>query len=131
MAIISKKYKIGVDVGGTNIKVALVDKSGSIVPFSEIHFQKAFFFPYKSFSLCNCSFFLSISFCSASNSASIPSLTRSLIASFSFWAFNIYSCCKEIILYLITFTLRVGTAICAGSFYIKIKDADPHVSMQY
>ena len=31
MAIISKKYKIGVDVGGTNIKVALVDKSGSIV----------------------------------------------------------------------------------------------------
>ena len=31
MAIISKKYKIGVDVGGTNVKVALVDKTGSIV----------------------------------------------------------------------------------------------------
>jgi glucokinase len=31
MAIMSKKYKIGVDVGGTNVKVALVDKSGSIV----------------------------------------------------------------------------------------------------
>ncbi len=31
MAIMSKKYKIGVDVGGTNIKVALVDKTGSIV----------------------------------------------------------------------------------------------------
>ncbi|MBQ3642876.1 ROK family protein [bacterium] len=27
----AKKYKIGVDVGGTNVKVALVDKSGSIV----------------------------------------------------------------------------------------------------
>ena len=27
----SKKYSIGVDVGGTNIKIALVDKSGSIV----------------------------------------------------------------------------------------------------
>lgn len=27
----SKKYKIGVDVGGTNVKVALVDKTGSIV----------------------------------------------------------------------------------------------------
>ncbi len=27
----SKKYKIGVDVGGTNVKVALVDKMGSIV----------------------------------------------------------------------------------------------------
>ena len=31
MAIMSKKYKIGVDVGGTNVKVALVDKTGSIV----------------------------------------------------------------------------------------------------
>ncbi len=31
MAIISKKYKIGVDVGGTNVKIALVDKTGSIV----------------------------------------------------------------------------------------------------
>ena len=31
MSIMSKKYKIGVDVGGTNVKVALVDKSGSIV----------------------------------------------------------------------------------------------------
>ncbi|MCD7779949.1 MAG: ROK family protein [Candidatus Gastranaerophilales bacterium] len=31
MSIISKKYKIGVDVGGTNVKVALVDKTGSIV----------------------------------------------------------------------------------------------------
>lgn len=31
MSINSKKYKIGVDVGGTNVKVALVDKSGSIV----------------------------------------------------------------------------------------------------
>ncbi len=31
MSIIPKKYKIGVDVGGTNVKVALVDKSGSIV----------------------------------------------------------------------------------------------------
>ena len=30
MAVV-KKYKIGVDVGGTNVKVALVDKSGSIV----------------------------------------------------------------------------------------------------
>ena len=27
----SKKFKIGVDVGGTNVKVALVDKTGSIV----------------------------------------------------------------------------------------------------
>lgn len=27
----SKKYKIGVDVGGTNVKVALVDETGSIV----------------------------------------------------------------------------------------------------
>ena len=27
----SKKYSIGVDVGGTNIKIALVDKTGSIV----------------------------------------------------------------------------------------------------
>ena len=31
MSIMNKKYKIGVDVGGTNVKVALVDKSGSIV----------------------------------------------------------------------------------------------------
>ena len=31
MSIMTKKYKIGVDVGGTNVKVALVDKSGSIV----------------------------------------------------------------------------------------------------
>ncbi len=31
MAVVSKKYKIGVDVGGTNVKVALVDKTGSIV----------------------------------------------------------------------------------------------------
>ncbi len=31
MAIVSKRYKIGVDVGGTNVKVALVDKTGSIV----------------------------------------------------------------------------------------------------
>ena len=31
MSIMAKKYKIGVDVGGTNVKVALVDKSGSIV----------------------------------------------------------------------------------------------------
>ncbi len=30
MSIMAKKYKIGVDVGGTNIKVALVDKTGSI-----------------------------------------------------------------------------------------------------
>ncbi len=29
--VIVKKYKIGVDVGGTNIKVALVDKKGNIV----------------------------------------------------------------------------------------------------
>ena len=27
----TKKYRIGVDVGGTNVKVALVDKEGSIV----------------------------------------------------------------------------------------------------
>ena len=27
----TKKYSIGVDVGGTNIKIALVDKTGSIV----------------------------------------------------------------------------------------------------
>ena len=26
MSLMSKKYKIGVDVGGTNVKVALVDK---------------------------------------------------------------------------------------------------------
>ena len=26
-----KKYRIGVDVGGTNVKIALVDKEGSIV----------------------------------------------------------------------------------------------------
>lgn len=31
MVIVSKKLKIGVDVGGTNVKVALVDKTGSIV----------------------------------------------------------------------------------------------------
>ncbi len=31
MSIMTKKYKIGVDVGGTNVKVALVDKAGSIV----------------------------------------------------------------------------------------------------
>ncbi len=31
MSILPKKYNIGVDVGGTNVKVALVDKSGSIV----------------------------------------------------------------------------------------------------
>lgn len=31
MSIIPKKYNIGVDVGGTNVKVALVDKTGSIV----------------------------------------------------------------------------------------------------
>lgn len=29
--VITKKYKIGVDVGGTNIKLALVDKKGAIV----------------------------------------------------------------------------------------------------
>lgn len=29
--IMTKKYKIGVDVGGTNVKVALVDKEGNIV----------------------------------------------------------------------------------------------------
>ena len=29
--VIVKKYKIGVDVGGTNVKIALVDKKGSIV----------------------------------------------------------------------------------------------------
>ena len=31
MALLAKKCKIGVDVGGTNVKVALVDKTGSIV----------------------------------------------------------------------------------------------------
>lgn len=31
MSAMAKKYRIGVDVGGTNVKVALVDKSGSIV----------------------------------------------------------------------------------------------------
>ena len=31
MSMVTKKYKIGVDVGGTNVKVALVDKTGSIV----------------------------------------------------------------------------------------------------
>ncbi len=31
MSLMTKKYRIGVDVGGTNVKVALVDKTGSIV----------------------------------------------------------------------------------------------------
>ena len=31
MSAMAKKYRIGVDVGGTNVKVALVDKAGSIV----------------------------------------------------------------------------------------------------
>lgn len=31
MSIMTKKYKIGVDVGGTNVKVALVDETGSII----------------------------------------------------------------------------------------------------
>ena len=31
MSAMTKKYRVGVDVGGTNVKVALVDKTGSIV----------------------------------------------------------------------------------------------------
>ena len=31
MSAMAKKFRIGVDVGGTNVKVALVDKAGSIV----------------------------------------------------------------------------------------------------
>ena len=30
MSAMAKKFRIGVDVGGTNVKVALVDKNGSV-----------------------------------------------------------------------------------------------------